>query len=310
MSDSNAIHVSTQCSEHNKTCTQEIESFLDDPVRVTNYDGVSLELDESLYPNVFGVNIDTILFCKAMKQLLARGMSYASFLEVGIGSGFIAKYLKHKLPNSKATLLDIERDCVKYATTNLGIADSFRETEVGTYLSGSGDVKVILGDALKFLPKLTRSNGYNLFVCNPPYIPKYNEEKLKDDISEYATNFFEGTFLMRYLIRNVSRLCSEDLVMIISSTSFCVDEVVRELGEQTFEVLSRDRVPLKVYTTDEKGTRMFLHEDEQWMRFLRQRTREITVRGVPFHAGVYRSGRDDFPLSHDVYVVRIRSKTV
>ena len=87
--------------------------------RKTEFDGVSATLDNNKYPNIFGSNIDTIYFCNVLKENKSFFKNIKSFFELGIGGGFISKYILSKFNIKEAFLNDIEGEAIDYAVNDL-----------------------------------------------------------------------------------------------------------------------------------------------------------------------------------------------
>ena len=294
-----------------KECENKVDVFYNTDKRLTLYDGVSVVFDQKIYFKVFGPNIDTILFCSALKKLFNDPKKqFASFFEIGIGSGFIAKYIKTKKPDIIGMMIDIEEQSVAFAKDELKIADKWTTTESNgfTIHTSENNIQLILGDALLYL-SISNNPKCDLMVCNPPYIPSNNESSNIDPKnSQIKRNFFEGTYLMRYLINNIKKLSNKSMILIISSTSFQVEHVMVELNKTQnvkLSILLEKQVPLNVYHTNNDGKVMYIHDDKKWLEFLRIDNKIINVKGCKFFKGIKEPKDKDnpFPVHHIVYVV-------
>jgi len=88
------------------------------PVKITEYDGVPLRFEQRKYPGVWGPNIDTLIFCKALRKINLNGIKRAA--EIGSGPGFISKYLLHKHKGiKKMELVDINPQATECARENI-----------------------------------------------------------------------------------------------------------------------------------------------------------------------------------------------
>lgn len=81
---------------------------------------------------------------------------HPKIIDMGTGSGAIAIALKHYLPNSSVTAVDISSDALTIAEENAKL--------------NSLDIKFIKSDLFSNV-----SETYDILISNPPYIP-YNEE--------------------------------------------------------------------------------------------------------------------------------------
>jgi methylase of polypeptide subunit release factors len=286
--------------------------------RITTFDGITIVFDQKKFNNVFGPNIDTILFCYALKTMFIKhGNNYETFFEIGIGSGFISKYIHSKLPNIHGTLIDIEKQSIEFARNHLGFSGKWSTNKVpsvGTQYSQTMHT-LIHGDVLKYIPLIISNKScFDLVVCNPPYIPHHVENKSVDiNDPHIAKNFFEGTYVMRYIINNIQLIVNKTLVLIISSTSFCIEHVQTSLETLhckgwSLTILEHRRVPLKVYTENKTkyGTkRTFIHDNPKWKTFLTNgNNTKIRVQSQVFKKGAFQTNNDaDYPLEHIVYIV-------
>jgi len=279
-------------------------------IRKILYDQVEIDFDQSKYPNVFGPNIDTILFCYSLQKLSA--FPFHSCLEIGIGSGFISKYIIEKQKNTCSTLIDINPNSVEYNLTHFP-NHHLQETNKHScfnkvYTSYDDKITLIHGDALILIDllKTKKIPKYDLIVCNPPYIPIELEEDVDRelDFNLLPKNFFQGTYLMRYILKNFENITNNCLLMCFSSTSFCVPFVQLELDRLTIhnnlEILVERRIPLKVFDTDKK---YWIQDDENIKSFLTSHFQNKNELG--FETGCRTI--DDI-LTHVVYVVKIQKK--
>jgi len=304
------------CSNKNNTLALVLSVYNYSKTRKILYDQVEIDFDQSKYPNVFGPNIDTILFCYSFQKMISFPMfPITSFLEIGVGSGFISKYILEKKKNINSTLIDINPNSIEYNLTHFP-NHHFQETNKYSYFNNfnkvykSHDDKITLihGDALILIDliKTKQISRYDLIVCNPPYIPIDMEEDIESelDFNVVPKNFFQGTYLLRYILKNFENITNNCLLMGISSTSFCIPFVKNDLENLTIhnhiEILVERRVPLKVFDTELK---IWIHDDENIKTFLTTHSKEKNNLG--FESGCIIM---DNILTHVVYVVKIQKK--
>lgn len=104
------------------------------------------------------------------------------FLDIGTGSGAIAIALAHLLPEAVAEAVDISPAALKIASSN--VADNLVQVRFA-----EAD---ILGDAHAFRSAL-RSDGYEVVVSNPPYIPASEYADMRDNVRRYEP--YEALFV-------------------------------------------------------------------------------------------------------------------
>jgi release factor glutamine methyltransferase len=228
-----------------------VHSFFGLPRRTVEYDGTVLAFDQVTHPRVWSPSIDTLLVCKAIRQLELGGVR--SVLEIGSGSGFIALHAMNAVaragrPLDEVHLVDIEPQAVECGMSAL-------EPH-----SGSTLVTASLGRRGEALRVRGR---YDLVLMNPPYIRRPDE--LSD--ARYEGNPWEGVALIRELADRGPAILAPggSIVMVISS--LC-DELVMPWLEERYAVsrLLEMEVPLKVYAV----TSGLTEKSRAWMEFLRR----------------------------------------
>ncbi len=197
-----------------------ILKLYESPMKITEYNGVKLHFEQGRYKSVWGPNIDTLLFCRAVNKLNAKRFKGKDVIEIGPGSGFISKYLLEKFPEiSSMTLVDINPYAIESSKDNIkDLRASF-----------------IVGDAVEYL----EGRKFDILVCNPPYIPRPGSI---DD------NPYEGTGLIKHLIKNFRQIINPG-GMIITNLSSLSDEEVRKVTIDAGlkeKKLDKMTVPLKV----------------------------------------------------------------
>lgn len=222
------------------------------PDRVTEYDGVSVDWSETAYPGVWAPSIDTMLFARALRKALAgtrRLKNARSLLEIGCGSGFLAKYVLAKKralgkPFEFAHLMDINRDAIKCALDNL---DGVRR---GTDVFYSHN---------RIGAPLHVNRRYDLVICNPPYIPRPTAGK---------DNPYEGLFLYREIAEKAEAMLHRGSRLYICFSSLS-ENVAFPLFKARFRVRFLDslRVPLKIPPVFSGLSA----ESRRWVRHLERR---------------------------------------
>lgn len=222
------------------------------PVRLTEYDGISIFWSEAEYPGVWAPSIDTMLFARALrKRLIAprRLGRFSSLLEIGCGSGFLAKYLLAKKKEegvhfANAHLMDINLDAIKCALDNL---DAVR---AATNISYSHN---------RVNSPLKIDRDYDLVICNPPYIPRPAAGR---------GNPYEGLFLYREIFDKAERMLGKGSLLYICFSSLSEDMALPLFRKKFFvKIVDAMRVPLKIPAVFSGLS----PESRAWVKYLERR---------------------------------------
>ncbi len=198
------------------------------PLKITEYENTSIDFEQQKYPGVWGPSIDTLLFCKALKQINLEKVK--TVIEMGCGSGFISKYLLNNSNIKKIDIVDLNKYAIKCAKEN--IKDK--------------RAKFHVGDALKFV----KNKKYDLIICNPPYIPR---PKSIDD------NPYEGIYLLNYLLTKAKENLNKNGVIVTNISSLCEHLTTPLIKQSQVRKLESMQVPLKVYN---------VLNNPEWMKYL------------------------------------------
>lgn len=202
--------------------------------RIVEYDGISVWWDDARHINVWCPSIDTILYAKGLKKVFEKRKNFKNAIEIGCGSGFLAKYALAKLPKLKQmTLVDIN----KYAI--LCAKDNIRDKRA----------KFVVGNGLKFI----RKKKYDLIICNPPYIPR-------PDVIE--KNPYEGVSLLHHLLHEGDKYLNKGGIIVTNISSLAEGIVLKEKPKMKFSLLEKMEVPLKVNN---------IMNNQRWLNYLKKR---------------------------------------
>ncbi|MBI3633004.1 MAG: class I SAM-dependent methyltransferase [Candidatus Vogelbacteria bacterium] len=215
------------------TVRDTLVKLLESSVKVTEYNGVKLSFEQGRYKGVWGPNIDTLLFCRALNKLDPELFNGKSVIEIGPGSGFISKYILERFSGINViTLVDLNPNAIQSSKDN--IKDQ--------------RAKFVCGDAIKYI----QGKKFDVLVCNPPYIPRQGSI---DD------NPYEGTGLINYLIAHSKEILNPGGVIITNLSSLSskdVQRAVKDVGAREIK-LDQMTVPLKVCN---------VLNNKEWMRYL------------------------------------------
>ncbi len=211
---------------------QTVQLLLRKPMTIVEYDGLGMEFEQGKYHGVWSPNIDTLLFCRAIKDLDYSNVN--SLLEAGSWPGFIAKYIGSKWKNIKRIVMgDINENAKKY------FDDSNNDPRA----------EFILEDIKKYL----EWRFFDLIVCNPPYIPR---PKAIED------NAYEWLEMLIYLIKNFKKT-------LIINVSNLADDIINPILEESWakiEKLDDMEVPLKVWNVLNNKEWMEYLINEKWLK--------------------------------------------
>jgi len=213
------------------TARQTVQLLLRKPMTIVEYDWLRMEFEQGKYNGVRSPNIDTLLFCRAIKDLDYSDIQ--SLIEPWGGPGFIAKYVSTKAKNLKKIIInDINQNAERY------FVDTNKDPRA----------EFVLQDAKKYL----EGKYFDMIVCNPPYIPR---KKAIED------NAYEGLQLPIYLIRNFNKY----LIINISNLADDVINPILENCEAKIELLDEMEVPLKVWNVLNDKEWMKYLINEKWL---------------------------------------------
>ena len=273
--------------------------------RKTEFDGVSAILDNAKYPNIFGSNIDTIFFCNVLRQNKNKFKKIKSFFELGIGGGFISKYILSKFNIKRAFLNDIEKQAIDYAINELDLPNiNISKSKMKTTNMASpfhckiiekGGITFLQGDGIHALQYLM-SDRLDLLVCNPPYIPS---SKTENDLDINSPNFWEGTRLLRFLLHNYSKYAN-NLIMIVSSLSLVNKHVIKELSNVKFKILDHHTIPIKVYSNGQN-----ILDNKKIMKLLNSDKKQITINNNTFNVGIIHDNDAAWKCKHTIYFMHV-----
>ena len=198
--------------------------------RIVEYDGVSVLWDDS-HVNVWCPSIDTVLFAKALKNILKKKNNFRSALEIGCGSGFLSKYILAKSKElNTITINDFNPYAIKCAKDN--IKDK--------------RARFFIGDGMDIL----KNKKFDLIICNPPYIPR------PKSIDE---NPYEGVGLLDHLLHHGQKYLNDGGVLILNFSNLCEEIVFKERPEMKMKILEKMKVPLKINN---------VLNNKKWLKYL------------------------------------------
>ncbi len=153
-----------------------------------------------------------------------KNKSNLNFLEIGIGSGCIALSILKEKKSFLATGVDLSRDCIeicRYNANNLGVGDRIKLMK--------SDV-----DNLNF-------RKYDFIISNPPYIKKYDFNKLSEEVKNYEPKLaldggLEGLSVIRKVIKKSAELIKTNGKLILEIGYDQKASVKKILNENNFYI--------------------------------------------------------------------------
>jgi len=206
--------------------------------KITEYDNLILDFDQSKYPTLRWPNIDTLVFCRALKKEFdnnddLRFKMYNTALEVGCWSGLIGQYIWQKMAeNSEGTG---ETASITFVDINPEAEKFYNDTREKTNFPFQS--KICIQDARELL---NGGEKRDILACNPPYIPRPNS---------IENNAYEWLELLTFLIKNFDWFVEKDWSFITNISSLSkkiIDPILAQSGLKV-EVIDTIQVPLKVF---------------------------------------------------------------
>ena len=147
-----------------------------------------------------------------------------NFLEIGIGSGCIGLSVLKEKKSFKATGLDLSQDCIeicRYNANKLGVSDR---------------LKLLKSDIDNLIFR-----KYDFVVSNPPYIKKFDLNKLNREVINYEPKLaldggLEGLSVIRKVIKKSSELIKKNGKLILEIGYDQSLPVKRMLNENNFYI--------------------------------------------------------------------------
>lgn len=243
--------------------------------KITHYDKLVLDFDQTKYPTLRWPNIDTLVFCRALKKEFEnnddhRFKMYNIALEVGCGSGFIGQYIGQKMAeNTQETQ---ETPSITFVDINPEAKDFYNDTREKTTFSFDSDIYI--QDARELLDT---GKKWDLLACNPPYIPRPNS---------IENNAYEWLELLTFLIENFDGFVEKNGAFItnISNLSKKIIDPVLAQSWLKVEVIDTIQVPLKVFN---------VLNNEERLAHLKE------------HHGLIEQVRDGHEYRHELSVLKI-----
>lgn len=228
-----------------------VHTLFDSPFITIDYDDVKMEFEKFKYPGVWSPSIDTLFFCKALKE--ENFKAYSSMIEVGSGPWFIAKYMGEKNQNlEKIVLNDINTNAETY------FKDHYADPRFSFHL----------WDAKEYMEE----QKFDIIASNPPYIPR--PQSIDD-------NPYEWLSLPIYLIQNIDKILTDNgkLFLNLSSLSFPIMDEFLNTSTLKVKKLDSMEVPLKVfnvlnnpewlsYLIQEKGLKKEMRDGHEYRQTL------------------------------------------
>jgi len=153
-----------------------------------------------------------------------KNKNYLNFLEVGIGSGCIALSILKEKKTFLGTGIDLSQDCIeicRYNAKKLGVNNRIKlfKSDVDNLIFGK----------------------YDLIISNPPYIKKFDLDKLSREVINYEPKLaldggLEGLSVIRKVIKKSSELIKTHGKLILEIGYDQRSAVTKMLNENNFYI--------------------------------------------------------------------------
>ena len=163
-----------------------------------------------------------------------------NFLEVGIGSGCISLSILKEKKSFLATGIDLSQDCIKISRLN------------ANKLGVENRIKLLKSDVDNLIFR-----KYDLVVSNPPYIKKFDLNKLDREVKNYEPNLaldggLEGLSVIRKVIKKTSELIKiggklileigydqrEPVKKMLINNNFYINKILKDLAKNDRCIIS------------------------------------------------------------------------
>lgn len=108
-----------------------------------------------------------------LDEIHKKNLVSPSILDIGTGSGCIAISMAYKLQNSRVVAVDVSTEAIELAKEN------------AVDLGFSEKVEFICLDALNNEFNQSFSEGFDVIISNPPYIPLHEKEELQVEVRDF-----------------------------------------------------------------------------------------------------------------------------
>ena len=169
-----------------------------------------------------------------------KNKDYLNFLEVGVGSGCIALSILKEKKSFLGTGVDLSQDCIeicRYNAKKLGV---------------NTRIKLLKSDVDNLIFR-----KYDLIVSNPPYIKKFDLNKLNREVINYEPKMaldggLEGLSVIRKVIKKSSELIKthgklileigydqrEPVKKMLNENNFYINKVIKDLAKNDRCIIS------------------------------------------------------------------------
>ena len=163
-----------------------------------------------------------------------------NFLEVGIGSGCLSISILKEKKSFLATGIDLCQDCIKISRLN------------ANKLGVDNRIKLLKSDVDNLIFR-----KYDLIISNPPYIKKFDLNKLNREVKNYEPNLaldggLEGLSVIRKVIKKASELIKiggklileigydqrEPVKKMLINNNFYIDRILKDLAKNDRCIIS------------------------------------------------------------------------
>ena len=169
-----------------------------------------------------------------------KNKNYLNFLEVGVGSGCIALSILKEKKSFSGTGIDVSQDCIEISRFN------------AKKLGVNNRIKLLKSDVDNLI-----FHKYDLIVSNPPYIKKFDLNKLNREVINYEPKLaldggLEGLSVIRNVIKKSSELIKKNGKLILeigydqrlpvkrmlNESNFYINKIIKDLAKNDRCIIS------------------------------------------------------------------------
>ncbi|MCF8302466.1 MAG: methyltransferase [Bacteroidales bacterium] len=190
-----------------------LKEILSSGHKIIYHRGITVHVDRRIDIEVFGPTIDTLLLAEVINQEIFENklINIEKAIEIGCGNGLLTVCLA-KYANRLKKLVSIDINFLSLACCNKNVAGNTTPFQIEKI-----DLNLVKGN---FDPKLF-DYKFDLIVCNPPYIPLFDEKAGKYQSKKDYFEAVGGLQLIDEILSSLETMLNANgkLLLLVSSLS-------------------------------------------------------------------------------------------